>query len=89
MPELNPGWNIFSYPLPDSRTITDTLASIAGSYSTVYQGDIETKSQNLVESNVSHFNFGKVYWIWIDGDEPVIPYLAPPKRSPDGVVPGS
>jgi hypothetical protein len=90
MPALSPGWNQFSYPLPDSRLITDALASIVGSYTTVYQGDLAGKrSPNSVEANVAQFEFGAVYWIWIDGEKDVIPYLAAPKRSPDGVVPGS
>jgi hypothetical protein len=90
MPALSPGWNQFSYPLPDSRLITDALASIGGSYTTVYQGDLAGKrSPNSVEANVAQFEFGAVYWIWIDGEKDVIPYLAAPKRSPDGVVPGS
>jgi hypothetical protein len=90
MPELNPGWNLFSYPLPDTRLITDALASINGSYTTVFQGDLAgNRSPNSVETNVSQFEFGNVYWIWIDGNEAVIPYLAAPRRSPDGIVPGS
>jgi hypothetical protein len=90
MPELSPGWNLFSYPLPDSRSISDALASINGTYTTVYQGDLSgNRSPNSVDTNVSQFEFGEVYWIWIDGTKDVIPYLAAPRRSPDGVVPGS
>ncbi len=89
MPTLLPGWNTFSYPLPDSRPVTRTLASISGTYSTVYQGDLGIQPQDILATNVTHFEFGNVYWIWIDGNKAVIPYLAPPKRSPDGIVPGS
>ncbi|MBW7882054.1 MAG: VCBS repeat-containing protein [Caldilineaceae bacterium] len=34
-------------------------------------------------------SFGNVYWIWIEGDAPVTPYLAPPRRTAAGDVPGA
>ena len=37
LPALNIGWNILSYPLNQSQAITQALASIAGSYSIIYQ----------------------------------------------------
>jgi hypothetical protein len=40
-------------------------------------------------TNVENFDFGQFYWIWIDGDAPVTPFLAPPLRSPEGIVPGN
>jgi hypothetical protein len=36
LPALDPGWNAFSYPLPDTRPITGALASIQGKYAVVY-----------------------------------------------------
>ena len=36
VPRYGPGWNLVSYPLNQTLTITDALASIAGKYTTVY-----------------------------------------------------
>ena len=36
MPSLTPGWNLFAYPLPMPRSVSETLASINGRYTTVY-----------------------------------------------------
>ena len=90
MPTLEPGWNLFAYPLPEPRSISDALVSISGTHTVVYQGPlIAGTPEQITESNVTQFEFGNVYWIWVDGQETVTPYLAPPKRSPDGIVPGS
>ncbi len=89
MPALKPGWNLFSYPMPDSRPVTETLASIAGSYDTVYFGESGEKPPVGAETNVTQFEFGKAYWIWINEDEAMTPYLAPPIRTPEGIIPGS
>jgi hypothetical protein len=51
------------------------------------RGALESLPGN-VESNVKQLRFGHVYWIKIEGQEPVTLYLAPPRRSPDGTVPG-
>ena len=89
MPDLKPGWNLFSYPLPGSRPLTETLASIAGAYGAVYQDESGEKPQDGVETNVTDFEFGNTYWIRINGNESVTPYLAPPQRTVEGIVPGS
>ena len=39
MPELVSGWNLVMYPLPDSRPVTPTLASLAGRVSIVYESE--------------------------------------------------
>jgi hypothetical protein len=83
MPTLQPGWNLFFYPLPDTRPVAKALASIAGSYTTVLQRDaLSGPPGDTAESNVEEFSFGGIYWIFIDGAEPVTPYLAPSRRSP-------
>jgi hypothetical protein len=82
MPALQPGWNLFIYPLPDSRSVTEALTSIAGNYTIVLQRDaLSGPPDDTAESNVEALSFGGVYWIYIDGTEPVTPYLAPPRRS--------
>ena len=40
------------------------------------------------ERNVSELEFAHTYWVWLDGDEPATLYLAPPRRAPDGNLPG-
>jgi hypothetical protein len=184
LPTLQPGWNLLTYPLPDSRPITVALQSIAGAYSVVYapepnvaamltrlapnrqtaRGELLTADVDLniragpgvrylaqsilragqtarvlsrdvasnwqqiecpaapkqaaacwvtgnpryvtlaldtaqqqnatdllasVQSNVDHLNFGQVYWIKIEGNQPVTLFLAPPRRTPDGVILGA
>jgi hypothetical protein len=82
MPELQPGWNMFAYTLPVTRSVTETLRSINGLYTTVSAappGSDETE-------DVSEFEFGNVYWIEIGGEDPVVPYIAPPKQLPDGTI---
>ena len=37
------GWQVFSYPLPVTRTLTEALQSIQGNYSTVYAYDSTDK----------------------------------------------
>ncbi len=89
MPFLSPGWNQFVYPLPDPRPITDALRSINGAYTVVYKSDLPGSIPGTTtETNVDKLEFGTAYWIWVEGDETVVPYLAPPARSPDGYVPG-
>jgi hypothetical protein len=39
-----------------------------------------------VATNIDDFEFGRMYWIKIEGDEPVTLYLAPPQRDPDGTI---
>jgi hypothetical protein len=58
---------------------------------TTETGGPETARADLLSGAVpaEKLEFGHVYLIWIDGDESVTAFLAPPKRGPDGVVPGS
>jgi|LakMenEpi03Aug12_release.lakeMendotaPanAssembly.Ray.scaffolds.fasta_scaffold05296_10 hypothetical protein len=101
LPPLQPGWNMIAYPLPDARPISDALRSIAGAYSVVYEppSDVAALLRTFagkpsaiadqltaVKTNVDYVVFGHVYWIKVD--QPVTLYLAPPRRTPDGAVPG-
>jgi hypothetical protein len=90
MPAMQPGWNLFIYPLPGSRPVSETLSSIASVYSVVYQGTAQAgPPDDPVTTNVSEFEFARIYWIWIDGSEAVTPYLAPPQRSPESLLQGT
>jgi hypothetical protein len=90
MPALQPGWNLFVYPLPDSRPVSEALSSLAGAYTIVHQRDILSgPPDDQAETNVDQLSFGGIYWIWIDGTDAVTPYLAPPRRAPEGATPGT
>jgi hypothetical protein len=85
MPTMQPGWNLFVYPLPDTRPVSAALASLAGSYTIIHQRNaLSGLPDDDAETNVDELSFGGVYWIWIDSDEPVTPYLAPPTRALEG-----
>jgi hypothetical protein len=79
MPELEPGSNLFAYPLPVSQPVSDALKSIEGNYSRVYEIDHDGQ-----EVEVDEMQFGRVYWIDITAGEVMTPFLAPPIRQPDG-----
>ena len=89
MPPLNPGWNLFTYPIPGSRPITEALASLTTTY-TVQEAlppfDIPTTNTN--DDTVDSFDFGRIYWIWLDGNASMTPFLAPPIKLPDGTFTG-
>ena len=90
MPELVSGWNLFMYPLPDARGITETLAALGDRIAVVYESEqAGALPPDTAETNVALFEFAHAYWLWLEGDEPATLYLAPPRPSPDGVVPGS
>ena len=85
LPELQPGRNLFTYPLLDSRPITTALASLYGRYTDLYEVDANGRRLSAPTMLV----FGHVYSINLKGEQPAILYLAPPRRSPDGSVAGS
>jgi hypothetical protein len=66
------GWNLFSYPLRGSQPVTHALASIDGTYSTVYGYDSSDEDQPWRVYDVSapdyvndleELAFGQGYWI--------------------------
>ena len=90
MPELVPGWNLVMYPLPDARDIHDALASLGDRVTIVYESERAGElPPDTAATNVTQFDFAHAYWLWLDGDEPATLYLAPPRPSPDGIIPGS
>jgi len=76
--------------LPDTRPVSEALASLASIYTIVHQLDaLSGPPDDETETNVEELAFGGAYWIWIDGTEAVTPYLAPPRRTPEGIIPGN
>lgn len=81
LPPLEPGvLNPFIYPLPDCRMVPDALASLQGTYSAIYR----VEPNGAIETNVDRLEFGKAYLLKMDSKEAVTPFLAPPRRSPEG-----
>ena len=72
------GWNLFSYPVPESRPVAEALASVAGRYSTVYGYDGQDPanpwkvfSVDAPEwvNDLERLEFGRGYWI--NASEPI------------------
>jgi hypothetical protein len=72
IPLYGPGWDLFAYPVQATPFVTEALASIAGSYSTVYWYDgsdtvdpwkVHDVSVPLWANDLSTFKFGEAYWI--------------------------
>ena len=72
------GWNLFSYPVPESRPVAEALASVEGRYSTVYGYDGEDPANPWKVYNVGapewvndlkRLEFGRGYWI--NASEPI------------------
>ncbi len=76
-PPLQPGWNLFGYPLAGSREITRALASIDGAYTSIYFYDRITAQWRLYDATViqNHpayaaltndlvkFEYSQSYWL--------------------------
>ena len=69
---LNPGWNVFTYPVLGTRPVTQTLASIAGLYGSVYSYDVSDSGDpwKLYHPGVpawvndlTELSFGQSSWI--------------------------
>ncbi|MBN1877357.1 MAG: VCBS repeat-containing protein [Anaerolineae bacterium] len=89
MPALEPGWNGFGYPVPETRPITRALASIDGKYTSVYHyqpADVwRLYDQTVVDehpeftslvNDLAVLTFGQAYWIY--ATDYVTPYLQVP-----------
>ena len=83
IPLHNPGWNLIAWPVQSSRAVTESLASIAGSYRGLYgynTGDPDPwrffspdpAIPDLLDS-LAVLEFGRGYWIY--NTEPVTLYL--------------
>ena len=99
MPPLTGGWNLFAYLFPQPRSVTETLASLAGQYTQVCRvaktdtlvaqppllpDSSSDELDNLLaagplDCEVTAFEFGEVYWVWLAVPGPVVPYVAPPR----------
>ncbi len=72
IPLHRPGWNLVSYPAPETRTVTEALRSIAGSYTIVY-GFVVTDTADPWRvygvdapphvNRLHELRFGQGYWI--------------------------
>ena len=69
---LDAGWNLFAYPIDDTRPVSETLASIQGHYTTVYGYTPETaadpwqvydQSAPAYVRDLATLSYGKGYWI--------------------------
>lgn len=88
LPALDEGWNLFAYPLPDTRPVTETFASIAGSYTSVYHqaaGNWQLYDATVTGvqpelaayvNDLEEIAFGEAYWIY--ATEPVTVYVGLP-----------
>lgn len=86
------GWHLIECPIGLDGTLP---CWVSGSmlYSDIRQENSAPVQQinrllSDVTSNVEELKFGEVYWIKLEGEEAVTLYLAPPRRTPDGIVPG-
>ena len=91
LPTLEPGWNVLAYTVPETRSVDEALSSIRGVYSAVYEyvssapprWRIYDPNNSVNGQNgpaVTELKFGHAYWILIDGERPVTPYLAIPEQ---------
>ncbi|MBN1890565.1 MAG: VCBS repeat-containing protein [Thermoflexales bacterium] len=91
MPPFEAGWNLFGYPAPESRTVTEALASIAGAYSslygyepgpptrwTLYDPGVGLRHPEMVGmvNDLSQLEFGQGYWL--HATQAVTAYLGVP-----------
>ena len=53
MPAMQSGWNLFTYPLPVTRTLTESLASIDGQYAAVYLPTVDVETAVITQATVT------------------------------------
>ncbi|HSH04381.1 MAG TPA: LamG-like jellyroll fold domain-containing protein, partial [Anaerolineae bacterium] len=84
------GWNLFGYPINETRPITSALASIDGSYNSVYHYDAYTGQWLLYDAVVAknyadyaglvntldNLEYGLGYWLY--ATEPITLFLGVP-----------
>jgi hypothetical protein len=85
MPPLQPGWNLFAYTVPQTRTVDVALRSIEGAYDMVYRYRPDDRRWLFYDANVepemaaavntlSTMEFGQIYLVHATAT--VTPYLA-------------
>ncbi len=90
----SPGWNLISYPLRGEPSVNEALASIDGSYTTVYGYEplevtapwtIYDPSLPPVLNSLNELQFGKGYWI--NATDAMTVHLSPDIASaPDSAI---
>ncbi|MGB1249588.1 MAG: FG-GAP-like repeat-containing protein [Candidatus Promineifilaceae bacterium] len=75
LPAFDAGWNIFSYPLRESRTPAEAFASIEEAYTRVEE--LDPRTGDPLEGEVERLEFGRIYRINII--RPTTLYLRPPQ----------
>jgi hypothetical protein len=88
IPPFQSGWNIFGYPVPGTRPVTEALASIDGRYTSIYNYEPASSSpwtlydRTVVDqhpefagfvNNLTNLEFGRGYWLY--ATQPVTLYL--------------
>jgi hypothetical protein len=74
LPSFSPGWNLFGYPIPETRPVTVALASLGDGYASVYGYDDANGVWRLYDRTVppayaglvndlTQLEFGVVYWL--------------------------
>ncbi|MCW5844364.1 MAG: VCBS repeat-containing protein [Caldilinea sp.] len=91
LPQLQEGWNLLAYTIPETRTVDVALASIRDDFTAVYQYDPATETgwriyDNWLQANAPEFAelvndlpalaYGQSYLIY--ATQTVTPYLAVP-----------
>ncbi|MCB9137552.1 MAG: VCBS repeat-containing protein [Caldilineaceae bacterium] len=101
LPPLQAGWNLVTYPLPDCRTSAQALASLDGVEAVMATGEnagsllasaetgvaLPATDSATIAAPADRFEFGKSYLVKVNA--PGVIYLAPPRRTPDGVFASS
>ena len=87
MPPFEQGWNLFGYPLAQKQPVTEALASIEDSYTSLYHYDMSSQLWRLHDQTVvrefsglvndlTDLEFGHSYYIY--ATEPITLYLGIP-----------
>jgi hypothetical protein len=72
LPLPSAGWNLFAYPLPETRLVTEALKSLADSYTTVFGYDstdlndpwkVYDRQAPPWANDLTELHFGDAYWI--------------------------
>ena len=95
LPRFYIGWNNFSYPIYETRPVSEGLASVAGAYTSVYQYEAQDQRWRLYDATVvadypayaslvndlEVLEFGRAYWLY--ATQVITPYLG---VQPDAAV---
>lgn len=97
LPPLEQGWNLFSFPIPETRSLPAALGSIDGKYTSVYYSASDgwklydaTVPRDHPEfaglvNDLASLEFARSYWLY--ATEPVIPYVGVPDQQSSLLAP--